>query len=496
MSERAHRASADRRVGSPLRYPPLRPRFATRLALLIALIVLLSADVDAFAGVVPGDEPGTERWVARYGGPDDNFDGATEVAVSPDGDTVYVTGDSNGPATGTDFATLAYDADDGTTLWTKRHDGPTGEDDFASSLGVSPDGATVFVAGSSGGTTGGLDYFVIGYDAQTGDRLWRQRYDGTGHLIDVVAGLAVAPDGSAVFVTGWSVGATSNTDVATLAIDPSSGAQLWLARYNRAGHSADSGTAITVTPDGAKVLVTGFTTRRGSNTDFVTKVYDASSGSPLWTKKFGGAAESDDRAAWIAVSPDGSRTFVTGYTTGTATGADYGTIAYATADGDRLWTKRYDGPGHGFDFTNGIAVDPGGARVYVTGQSDTDTTGADADFATLAYDAETGAVAWTQRHGGTDDGFDGAVAVATSPDGADVFVTGLVETHASLDNYTTLAYEGTTGSRLWDATYNGPGNGADRTFDLAVNPAGDAVFVTGFSRGEVGAEYATVSYAA
>ncbi|MEX2274337.1 MAG: PQQ-binding-like beta-propeller repeat protein [Actinomycetota bacterium] len=476
-----------------MRVPPHRSPRANLVSLLLALIVLVSTGAAAIAGTATGT-PGTERWVERYGGPGNRFDGAREVAVSPDGGTVFVTGDSNGPSSRSDFATLAYDAADGTTLWTKRYDGPAGTDDFASSLAVSPDGTTVFVAGESNGATGGLDYAVLAHDATTGDRLWKRRYDGPGHSLEALTGLAVTPDGSAVLVTGRSIGASSGSDVATLAFDAASGTRLWVARYNRAGQSSDGGNAVTVTPDGSMALVAGFITRSGSNSDYLTQAYDATTGARVWTKKFGGPAGEDDVAGSITVSPDGTRTFVTGNGTGATNSTNYTTIAYDTATGDRQWTRRYDGPGHATDFANAIAADPAGANVYVTGQSDGDTTGA--DFATVAYDAMTGADGWTQRHGGPDDSFDGAVAIATSPDGVDVFVTGIVGSPSSLDDYSTLAYEAGTGSPLWDETYNGPGNGPDRTFDLAVNPSGDAVFVTGFSRGELGFEYATVSYAA
>jgi hypothetical protein len=68
--------------------------------------------------------------------------------------------------------------------------------------------------------------------------------------------------------------------------------------------------------------------------------------------------------------------------TGTTTGIDYGTIAYDTATGARLWTRRYNGPGNGFDGPLGLACSPDGATAIVTGQSLGATS---TDFATVAY---------------------------------------------------------------------------------------------------------------
>src|SRR5215469_16513032 len=67
-------------------------------------------------------------------------DGATAVAVSPDGNTVFVTGG----------ATVAYDAATGAQLWASRFTGPF-QFDFASSIAVSPAGGTVFVTGLTHG---------------------------------------------------------------------------------------------------------------------------------------------------------------------------------------------------------------------------------------------------------------------------------------------------------------------------------------------------------
>jgi len=51
---------------------------------------------------------GDRLWTARYNGPAHQDDGATAVAVSPTCGTVFVTGESQGIGTKTDYATLAY----------------------------------------------------------------------------------------------------------------------------------------------------------------------------------------------------------------------------------------------------------------------------------------------------------------------------------------------------------------------------------------------------
>ena len=80
---------------------------------------------------------------------------------------------------------------------------------------------------------------------------------------------------------------------------------------------------------------------------------------------------------------------------------------------------RYDGPGHSYDLAYAVEASPNGARVFVTGES----RGLDGeyDYGTIAYDATDGSQLWVGRY---DAGLDDASAIAVSPDGTAVFVTG------------------------------------------------------------------------
>lgn len=74
--------------------------------------------------------------------------------------------------------------------------------------------------------------------------------------------------------------------------------------------------------------------------------------------------------------------FVTGYSTGATTSIDYATIGYNAATGAQQWVKRYNGPNRN-DFASAVAVSPTGGRVFVTGQSYVKIN--DSDWATIAY---------------------------------------------------------------------------------------------------------------
>src|SRR2546428_41630 len=61
------------------------------------------------------------------------------------------------------------------------------------------------------------------------------------------------------------------------------------------------------------------------------------------------------------------------------------------------WSARYDGPGHDFDLALAIALSPDNTRIYVTGYSP-GIGPYNIDYATIAYDAQTGATIWTARY--------------------------------------------------------------------------------------------------
>ena len=198
-------------------------------------------------------------------------------------------------------------ASPGSRLWVKRYDGPASSVDAANALGVSPDGSTVFVTGESNGSTSAVDYATVAYDAATGAKKWAKRYNGPANSNDWARALALSPDGSAVFVTGDSWAANSYPDYATVAYDASTGAKLWSRRYNGPENGDDYARALGVSPDGSMVFVTGSTKKPVGLYDYATVAYDAATGARLWTKR--DSAGIDANA--LGVSPDGSMEFVT-----------------------------------------------------------------------------------------------------------------------------------------------------------------------------------------
>jgi hypothetical protein len=287
---------------------------------------------------------------------------------------------------------------------------------------------------------------------------------------------------------GVALAAVGVTDAGASLAAASPGTQLWMKIYANRGNGG--ALSEVVSPNGSTVFVTGYTTTARGAEDDTTVAYNSVTGAQRWAKSYGGPGGMD-RAVAVAVSPNGKAVFVTGYSFRAVSGVDYATVAYNAATGAQRWAKRYDGPGSGDGQAYSAAVSPNGATVFVTGYTDTSSTSAGYDYATVAYNAATGALRWAARYNGTANFTDEAFSVAVAPGGGTVYVTG-ESAGGSFDGWgwATVAYNAATGSRLWIRRYDGAGGA--RAFSVAVSRTTGTVFVTGYS-GESG-DYATIAY--
>ena len=460
---------------------------------MLILSIILTTGYGAQPSSAREAAPGDTQWEATYNGPGDGYDQAYSLAVSPDGTKVFVTGTVDGGPGGDDYGTVAHDVATGETLWTSLYNGPGNDLDVALAIAVSPDGSKVYVTGYSSGGVTASDYATIAYDASTGATIWVERYNG-GDDGDMAFSVAVSPDGTRVFVTGESYGDSAGNDYATIAYDAATGASMWTQRYNGPGNSTDDASSLVVSPDGATVFVTGASWANSSGLDYATIAYDAVNGSPLWVRRYTGPGDGSDFGQAMAVRPDGATLFVTGFSSGGVTVDDYATIAYDAATGRAIWIRRYNGPKSSYDDAYSLAVSPDGARVFVTGRSKGRSTLY--DYATIAYDASTGFRDWLQRYNGPVSSSDIAEAVETSSDGTAVYVTGSSWGGPGATDYATVAYDSATGSVLWVSRLNGMGNDYDQASSLATTPDGTAVLVTGLSEGlGDNTDFLTVAYA-
>ncbi len=292
------------------------------------------------------------------------------------------------------ITTPASAATSGSRLWVHRDNG--GGAAVGSAIVSSPDGADVFVAGEIT-SSDGQDFLTEADSASTGRQLWVRRYAGPSGGNDAANAIAVSPNGSAVFVTGLSAGANGALDVLTIAYAADTGDRLWSQRYRAPGTNGSQAVALSVSPDGSELFATGSVTRRGRYPDYLTIAYDVPTGSVRWLRRYQGTGHGDDDATAIVAGPGGRTVFVTGESQGPVN-FDFATVAYGTSGGHTRWVRRYDDPGHAYDDATAIGVDPHGSTVFVTGNGGAAT--ARAGIETIGYRTVDGATVWRSRYHG------------------------------------------------------------------------------------------------
>jgi outer membrane protein assembly factor BamB len=347
----------------------------------------------------------------------------------------------------------------------------------------------VFVTGHAANKTDGDDYATIAYNAATGAQLWVRLYNAVGNVSfagNVAAAVTVSPTGKAVFVTGYTFRPNSNPAYATVAYNAATGAQLWVKSYRLRGRSNEA-YSVAVSPTGNTVFVTG--TSGGATlaaAEYATIAYNAATGAQRWVKLYKSRNGAD--ASQVAVSPAGKTVFVTGSNGGDS----YGTVAYDAVTGAQRWAKLYQVPYGGA--ARQVAVSPTGKTVFVTGYSDDASGGS--DYATVAYNAATGAQRWAKHYKGKL--ANQATSVAVSPAGTKVYVTGTSygkATGGGTYGYATVAYNAATGAQLWVARRDAGSISLLGAFAVAVSPTRGTVFVTGQGQGNSFAgDYVTVAY--
>jgi hypothetical protein len=432
-------------------------------------LVFSTVPAQAAAGLDP-------VWIAGYDNGGIEFASAVAVDASHN---VYVTGRSES-SSASDYLTIKY-SPSGQQLWTARYDGAGGFDEPAA-IAVDADG-NVYVTGTSEDAAGIDDYATVRYSAD-GQRQWARRFDaGTGST-DQASDLAVDGDGNA-YVTGWSYKSGSGTDYLTISYDPA-GKVRWKARTSGTGSNNDYAYAIEVDALG-NVFVTGeviinFATRYR---DYGTVKYDPN-GKKLWFATYTSPIAPGSQDSPHAMGLDGEgNVYVTGESWGTGPGCcpiDWATIKYDT-NGDELWVQRVDGPSHGQDIANDLAVDAVG-NVVVTGQITTETH----DMGTVKYGAD-GTVLWKDIH--DDMSLDESNSAVAVDHRGRVFTTGSRLNEGNDFDWVTLAYT-RNGKLVGRAQYGGTANFIDSPSDIAVVPGG--AVVTGSAANDT-FDYVTILYA-
>jgi hypothetical protein len=109
---------------------------------------------------------------------------------------------------------LKFDVATGDLIWDATYDGPVGWYDVANCIAEGP-GGTVIVSGLSDGSGTGWDWATVAFDAENGTQVWAERYDGPASQSDEARDILCTPAGD-IYVTGYGYGEGTNKDLVTI----------------------------------------------------------------------------------------------------------------------------------------------------------------------------------------------------------------------------------------------------------------------------------------
>jgi len=262
---------------------------------------------------------------------------------------------------------------------------------------------------------------------------------------------------------------------------------VWTNRWTSPGAESDWAYAIAI-DDSGNVYVTGKVDNEDVTEDDWTTIKYQANGDTAWVRYYASPGSYNERANAITIAPSGN-IYITGYTMSPANG-NYLTIKYEP-DGDTAWARTYNGTQDGYDFARWVAVD-GQENVYVTGYSQ--GLPYQFDITTVKYDSS-GTPLWVARFDGPGNATDQANKVITDDNGY-VYVVGYVNPYSSgtFYDYVTIKYDPLTGDTMWVRTYNGTADSSDQATDMEVDASGN-VYVTGSSRGSgTSTDIVTIKY--
>jgi PKD repeat protein len=186
-----------------------------------------------------------------------------------------------------------------------------------SSIGISPDGGTLYV-GEDDDSSGGVQSFSVADPANTTFWDGRNIVQSNGLRLDGVQDLVVAPDGSALYLSGpgFNSAGASESQVLALALRPFTATEqpTWsegLQPGTAGGIDLGSPNSLAVSPDGQTVFAGGTV---GPGSDSSVQAFAASSGAPGANGSVPIVETANDAGGVvsIALSPDGQHALAYG----------------------------------------------------------------------------------------------------------------------------------------------------------------------------------------
>ena len=242
-------------------------------------------------------------------------------------------------------------------------------------------------------------------NAQLVNDYWMKHYGGAS--IDYVHSIAVS--GNYAYITGYKTNIGGDVDILVMKLNATDGTSVWTKHYG--GVYMDYGRSIAISGD--YIYITGYEASNiGGNIDAFAMKLNTSDGVAIWKKHYGGA--SFDYGHSISIS--GDYIYITGYEQSDTLGNnDVLVMKLNATDGTSVWTKHYGGAS--LDVANSIIVS--GDYIYITGYENSDTAGT-SDAFIMKLNAADGTSVWKKNYGGASSDSVNTIAIS----GDYVYVSG------------------------------------------------------------------------
>lgn len=413
-----------------------------------------------------------EEWASTKGVQEYFYKNVTKTDASKN---VYVVGATlNGDG---DYDLLITKFDHrGDLLWTDTIAGPAGGHDFATDLDFDHNGNVIVGGSISAGGAEGNNILVVKYEAD-GTELWRYSHD-YNESSQGAASLVVDASGD-IYLTGATMQSSGYTDMITLKIDAN--ANLKWEQVHDYNNLHDAGVRVELSS--SRVVVTGGGQYNGLTWKIWAMSYAPTDGTVTGSTTSSGTDPGVEEVTDLVID-DSNNIYIAGSTINAATGYDM-LLIKLDEDLNIEWTKEWDGAGM-TDKASGVRVAPNG-DVYLCGTTETAT---DNDIALLKFNSN-GNMVWDEFYDGADGGDDHAAALEWHNDGY-LYVAGHTFKVSNLD-YLTIKYD-STGTLIWDITYNSPYNKDDLATNLAIDDAGDIIVSGQCEKNDSVMTYYTVKY--
>lgn len=334
---------------------------------------------------------GDELWATSYK-PDGGVDLAAGLALTPDGNRLYLSGEGALRRKGFSPRGMiaALDASTGKRLWVKM----LWSADTAYAV-VASARDRVYVAGPAQRGDGGV---LAAYKASTGRRLWVRSWDSRSSRIGVTpSSLVSSPDGRRLFVgatSRWLEPDREETDppsdsvpkywLQLRGLNATTGKTLWTTPLEAFPLSGLSG--LEIHPDGSYVFASAYqdVSSTGSR-DAIAVAYDAKTGYEIWAAR-NQLPDPHVQPVDLEASPDGKAVYIAAHSYFSDEGDDFLTFAINPADGKTSWFARFNTSPQGTDRNRAFALAAAltGGGLYVTGSNE---SGPNPTAVTLAYSA-------------------------------------------------------------------------------------------------------------